>query len=414
MNGPTRLTTFALSVFCAGLCGAVTLQEIVDEISIGSYSNFHVNLYTSDGNSRGFSHNEGLRVPAYQHDLARDYIASNFTAMGYDTWLDPFGFEYTNNVSYTNCNNVVAVKPGMSGDGIIIIGAHYDTVDIGQTDEGTTVTNLCPGADDNASGVAAMLEIAKVIQDYEFRDTIYFIAFDAEEKKLAGSRHFAQTHTTDLLTETNATTLLRSRIKGMISVDMIAYNVDKTPDQVIIGSPGATTGPISISLLQAATNYTDIEPVLMPVPGSDHNAFDEVGIDAALVMEGDFFDFTVYPPLGNTAMHNDADSTDTPGLISYPYAVKCTQAVVGYLCDQAQAVPPATLTSSSGVDPDTIEIQFVGTTGVSYNLYGTTELSASNDWNFIQSIPGTNTTAERFVEIDISTSTQQMFKVISE
>lgn len=406
------------ALILSGVCNAVTLQEIVDEVSLNSYSNYHVNLYTSDGNSRGFSHNDGLRIPAYQHDLARDYIASNFTAMGYDTWLDPFGFEYTSDIStntYTNCNNVVAVKPGMSGDGIIIIGAHYDTVDIGQNDAATAVTNRCPGADDNASGVAALLEIARVIQEYEFRDTIYLIAFDAEEKELSGSRHFAQTHTTDQLTQTNATTLLRSRIKGMISVDMIAYNIDETPDHVIIGNPGGANGPISSAMEQAVTNYTGMQTLLTYVPGSDHNSFNDVGIDAALLMEGDFIDFSSsFPIILNTNMHTDADSTDTPGQVSYPYAVKCTRCVVGYLCDQAQAVPPATLTSSYGMNQKKLEIQFVGTPGVLYDLYGTTELSTSNEWNFIQSIPPTNASAEQVVEIDISTSTQHMFKVISQ
>ena len=125
----------------------VTISDIVNEVTVGSYSNYHINLFVSDGDSRGFTHNTGVREPAYQHDLARDYIASNFTAMGYDTWLDPFGFAYTNNITYTNCNNVVAVKPGMGGNDIIIIGAHYDTADLGNTD--APVTNACPGADDN-------------------------------------------------------------------------------------------------------------------------------------------------------------------------------------------------------------------------------------------------------------------------
>jgi hypothetical protein len=383
-------------------------------VAVGSYSNFHINLFVSTGHSRGFSHNDGVREPAYQHDLARDYIASNFTAMGYDTWLDPFGFEYSNTngtYTYTNCNNVVAVKPGAGGTNVYIIGAHYDTVDVGQTD--AWVTNLCPGADDNASGVAAMLEIARVMQDYTFRETIYFIAFDAEEKEFSGSRHFANTHTTGSATETNATNILRSRIKGMVSVDMIAYNKDETPDQVIIGSPVASTGQISYDLEQACTNHTGMQPLLMHLPGSDHNAFEEVGIDAALVIEGDFLDYTQNPPLGNIHMHRDSDALETPGLISYRYAADVTKCVAGYVCEQAGVIPPATL-QVQGVSDDKVELFFHPTAGVSYNLYGTTNLLMTNAWEFIQPIPVTNPAAGVAIELDVDGASERMYKVVGE
>jgi hypothetical protein len=420
MKTTLRLASLLLSLFLPGLSGAVTLQEIVDSVSTGSYSNFHANLYTHEGNSRGFSHNEGTRVPAYQHDLARDYIASNLNAMGYTTSLDPFSFSYTNDFgtyTYTNCNNVVAIKPGSIGEDIYIIGAHYDTVDIGQQDESSWVTNLCAGADDNASGVAAMLEIARVLKEYAFRDTIYFIAFDAEEKKLAGSEHFVHTHTTDLVSETNETTLLRSRIKGMISVDMVAFNLEETPDQVFVGSPvfGGSAGPISYSMEQAVTNFTGMQPVLMAIPGSDHNSFSDAGIDAALLMEGDFFDFSNPPSITfqHPAMHSDLDYLELPGLISYPYAAKCTQVIVGYLCEQARAIPPVTFAAPIA-DNGTVELSWLSAPDVAYSIYGTDALSSSNDWNFIQSIPATNTTVERSVQLSTSGSTQHMFKVISE
>jgi hypothetical protein len=398
-------------------CLAITVSDIVGKVSLGSYSNYHVHLYTSEGDSRGFSHNEGVRQPAYQHDLARDYIASNLVAMGYDAWLDPFGFEFSNTngtYTYTNCNNVVAVKPGSGGTNVFIVGAHYDTVDIGQADEATWVTNLCAGADDNGSGVAALLEIARVIRDQTFRDTIYLVAFDAEEKSLAGSTYFAATHTTDVVAETNQTTVLRSRIKGMVSVDMIAYNTDETPDIVIIGSPSPSTGPVSFALEQSITNHTGMQTYLAYVPGSDHNAFDEVGIDAALLIEGDFADFSSWPPtLLNIHMHRDSDSRETPGLISYRYATECTRCMVAYLCEQARVIPPATL-RVQGVSDDKVEIYFYPAAGISYNLYGTTNLAMPNAWEFIQPVQVTNPAVEVSVELGTQTAPGRMFKIIGE
>ena len=70
--------------------------------------------------------------------------------------------------------NVVAVKKGTSAQEIIV-GAHYDSTDAG------------PGADDNASGVAVMLEVAKLVSEQTTPYTIRFIAFGAEESGLLGS-----------------------------------------------------------------------------------------------------------------------------------------------------------------------------------------------------------------------------------
>jgi hypothetical protein len=419
MHNARRLLLSSVLACATQASLAITISDIVGEVAEGSYSNYHVHLYTSEGDSRGFSHNEGVREPAYQHDLARDYIASNFTAMGFDTWLDPFGFAYTNDIgtyTYTNCNNVVAVKPGAGGTNIYVIGAHYDTVDVGQTD--AWVTNLCAGADDNGSGVAALLEIARVIRDYTFRDTIYLVAFDAEEKELAGSRHFANTHTTLVAAETNQTTVLRSRVKGMVSVDMIAFNLDDTPDQVIIGSPEfgvPVTGPISYSIERAVTNYTGMQPILMGVPGSDHNAFHDAGIDSALLIEGDFFDLSNPPSIGlrNPAMHNDSDYLELPGLISYRYATECTRCMVAYLCEQARVVPPATL-RVQGVSDDKVEIFFYPATGISYSLYGTTNLAMPDAWEFIQPVQVTNPAVEVSVELGTQTAPGRMFRIIGE
>lgn len=389
----------------------ITIPDIVDEVTLGSYSNYHINLFVSEGDSRGFTDNTGVREPAYQHDLARDYIASNFTAMGYDTWLDPFGFAYTNNITYTNCNNVVAVKPGMGGNDIIIIGAHYDTADLGNTD--APVTNACPGADDNGSGVAALLELANTVKDYTFRNTTYFIAFDAEEKGLAGSSHFVATHTTANPSETNA--ILRSSIKGMVSVDMIAFNLDTTPNTLTV-EPSSSS--IRNGLFRAVTNHTSLGIIEWPYIGaSDHGPFHNAGIDAALVMEGDFIELDnegqfIFPPL-NTIMHTDFDSVDTLGVMDYEISTEVTKAITAYLCEQAGIIPPATL-QAQGISDDKIEVFFHPTAGVEYGLYGTTNLLATNAWDFIQPIPVTNPASAVTLELDVRGAPARMYKVIGE
>lgn len=77
--------------------------------------------------------------------------------------------------------NVIAERPGL-GARMLLIGAHYDSV------------KKSPGGNDNASGVAVLLELARVLSTYVLPEdlTIYFVAFGAEEDGLHGSRHFVE------------------------------------------------------------------------------------------------------------------------------------------------------------------------------------------------------------------------------
>lgn len=77
--------------------------------------------------------------------------------------------------------NLVGILPGVdTGNKIFIIGAHWDAV------------KESPGADDNASGVAGMLEVMRVLSKYKFHHSIYFVAFDMEEEGLFGSKEFVK------------------------------------------------------------------------------------------------------------------------------------------------------------------------------------------------------------------------------
>ncbi len=399
-------------LWVAGICHAVTLSDIVGQVSVGSYSNWLGSLYTSAGNSRGFADGDSPRVSLPQHDLARDFMVTNFHAMGYDTWLDPFYFDHKG-YRYTNCNNVVAVKRGYGGTNVYIVGAHYDSVDLGDS-TALGLTNACPGADDNASGTAALLEAAKAIKDYVFRDTIVIVAFDAEEKDYQGSSHFVNHHITELASETNETTFLKSSIKAMVNLDTIAYDDTNTPRYVVIGTVSGAN-PVSYALVDAITNHTSLLPY--PESGynlSDHKIFQTAGIDSIHLIEYDFKNYW-----GDTNMtenphyHSDGDSIGSPDYISYDYATEITKAIVGAICEYGGLIPPATLIPFI-IDSDTFQINWLGTPDVSYSLYGIEALSASNGWMFMQAFPATNAASEFFIQLDLGSTTQTMFKVLSE
>jgi leucyl aminopeptidase len=139
-----------------------------------------------------------------------------FKAMGYaDTKLDSFWINKTfRTINYQQWQyNVIATLQGSDvSDSISIMGGHYDNY-LGTGDPFV----YAPGANDNASGVAAALEVARVMKknNYIPQSTIKFIAFGSEEMGLYGSSAYAS----------NAKTSL-GKIRIMLNNDMIAYEPD--------------------------------------------------------------------------------------------------------------------------------------------------------------------------------------------
>jgi hypothetical protein len=95
----------------------------------------------------------------------------------------------------TELVNVVATLPGkqpFSAGRTIVIGGHYDSIPTIRGDE-TDSNSDAPGANDDASGTAVVLELADVLTSRDFDATLVFVAFAGEEQGLLGSGHFAET-----------------------------------------------------------------------------------------------------------------------------------------------------------------------------------------------------------------------------
>lgn len=142
------------------------------------------------------------RVNKVNSSLAADYIKYIMSQTGLSAFLEEFYFEaHTSKGKAWNATgiNVVGIKEGsILRDQIILVTAHYDSIG-------------GPGADDNAAGVASMLETARALQNYSFNRTVYFIAFSGEEEDFLGSRAWISEHK-DLAEE----------IVAVINVDYIA------------------------------------------------------------------------------------------------------------------------------------------------------------------------------------------------
>ena len=130
------------------------------------------------------------------------YLVLEFERLGYVSELRPFSVPVEGKV--INSANVMAVKPGASPQEIIV-GAHYDSVEVGK------------GADDNASGVAVILEVAERLRDQNTPYTIRFLLFGAEEVGLQGSAYYVSQMTDEQIQNTVAMINLDSVTAGDIA-----------------------------------------------------------------------------------------------------------------------------------------------------------------------------------------------------
>jgi len=232
-------------------------------------------------------------------EQAAQYIEREFQKIGLDVKEDTFQWE---GKSY---KNIVAEKKGLvSSHRVLILGAHYDTV------PGS------PGADDNASAIAVLLEVARNIQTVPLEGTVRLIAFSLEEYNFVGSTHYVEKFQRG-----------EEEILGMISLEMVGFtgprqdyppylNPKYYPN---VGDFIAIIGnERSKELLEKVcrsfkTNIRQLPLEFLIVPGngegmeevrlSDHSAFWDHGFPALLITDTSF--------LRNPNYHLPSDRMET-------------------------------------------------------------------------------------------------------
>lgn len=127
------------------------------------------------------SYLESLENRYYNSEFAyeaSDWIAEQFESMNLET--EKFEFTYYGNPSSPN---VIGIQWGTTyPDEYVVCGSHLDSY---------SYSGVCPGADDNATGVAAVIETARILTQYEFERSIIYCAFSCEELGLIGSEAYA-------------------------------------------------------------------------------------------------------------------------------------------------------------------------------------------------------------------------------
>ena len=210
---------------------------------------------------------------------ARDWIKSEldelrpsssniqkFNVMGRDAW------------------NVIAKFEGQPGSDIYIICGHYDAIS-------ERPSESAPGAEDNATGAAGVLELARVFARVQKSATLMFVTFSGEEQGLVGSKAFVK----------SLDSATRARIKAVLNMDMIGYSKDDSED-VLLESSSRYKSLVdqfaaAASLISGLKYYVTFNPY-----GSDHMPFLDAGIPAILTIDNDWGDYPHY--------HRSSDTID--------------------------------------------------------------------------------------------------------
>ncbi len=232
-------------------------------------------------------------------EQAAQYIEKEFLKAGLDVKEDRFEWE---GKSY---KNIVAEKRGITSPRrVLILGAHYDTV------PGS------PGADDNASAVALLLEVGRNIQAVPLGNTVRLVAFSLEEYDFAGSAHYV-----------NSLSKGGEEILGMISVEMVGFtgqrqdyppylnpkNYPNVGDFVAIIGNERSKELLEKVCRSFKTSVPGLPLEFLLVPGngkgmdevslSDHSAFWDKGLSALMITDTGF--------LRNPNYHLASDTMET-------------------------------------------------------------------------------------------------------
>lgn len=215
---------------------------------------------------------EGRETGKKGEQLAAEYIAYRFEQLGLTpkgddgSYFHEFNFKHSNNPHLTDGGeklvgkNVVAYLDNGAAH-TVVIGAHYDHLGMGgfgSLHAGQPAIHN--GADDNASGIAALLKIAAYLKEGRAKSNNYlFIGFSGEELGLFGSKKYADNPTIDL-----------SKVNYMINMDMVG----RLNEEKVLAIHGVGTSPafpamikeVQVGGIKAKTSDSGIGP-------SDHTSF---------------------------------------------------------------------------------------------------------------------------------------------
>lgn len=296
----------------SGLSGRMDLDSLIGMIDTDSLYSYvsHLQAY--------------YRRPAGKDSIykARDWIKSKLESFGYDS-VYLFGFYAEVYGGTKPCYDVIAYKEGTRYPQYqIIVGAHYDGVEVS------------PAADDNGSGTAGVLELARVLSSVETDVSFLFMTFDAEEWGLFGSRAYAQ-----------AAVARHDPIIYMLNMDMIA-NEGNTTEATVYHGPDHSLSQLWIDLADSLVGITGY--LSGNSAGSDHYPFSQVGYTVTFIIEREFSE--VYHSPHDSTTHMDFDYMTKLARASLATAYSVSQASDWDMDGVDNELDNCTLTANPGQD----------------------------------------------------------------
>jgi hypothetical protein len=307
---PARGAIPAVEPECETLVNAVSQQQLMA----------YVQQLESFGTRNTFSDTER---DDFGVGAARRWIFSEFERVGNGRLQVEFQ-DYSFNFQGVDTaqRNVIATLPGQSDHaGVIVLMANYDT----RAADWMDGFSRAPGADDNGSGVANLLEIARLLSSRTWNQTIIFAALTAEEQGTYGSRYFVQDSVLDGMI-----------IDAAINNDMIGGRAG-IPQYVRLFAEGPDTS----GNLQLARYIDFIGGLYLPTfrvetinaldreeRWGDHREFVAAGVPAIRLIESE------------EDLDIQNSTRDTWSLIDYEYFSKIVKLNLATLCNMIGAPPP--------------------------------------------------------------------------
>ena len=294
-------------------------------------------------------------------DAAANYIAERFARLGLsplmpaargdDRYFQPFDMRGETGATLA-ARNVIGVLPGtntaLNGQALII-SAHYDHLGFGWPDARAGAKGrLHPGADDNASGVAVMLELARLMANEKPERSVVFAAFAGEEAGLVGARSYVKAAQTP-----GAPFALSGHIADL-NLDTVGRLAD---GKVTIFGTGSARELPFIFMGAGAVTGVPVQAVAQGVDASDHTAFVEAGVPAVQLFASAGSDY-----------HRPSDTADRIDYAGMGKVAAILKEAVDYLSARAEplnfsgnataarspgpAAPNATRRVATGIVPD--------------------------------------------------------------
>jgi hypothetical protein len=255
---------------------------------------------------------------------AAEWILAQFREIGLESSLHEFDFHLFPDRKI-RAANVVGLLRGAS-DEIVVIGAHHDHLGV---EEG----RIYNGADDNASGVAALLHAARACRRDPPPRTLVFVSFDLEERGMVGSSRFVASNVVDM-----------ERVVAMVCLDLVGGTFFKGEERSLFALGSEYSAAISEAVRAESVGGLDVVPVgifVMEPMGplfarSDYLAFRRRGIPFVFLSTG--------TPWYYHTEHDDVERIDFPKLARVSsYVSALTRRIASGPRPEFIADPPATV-----------------------------------------------------------------------